>query len=182
MTIGHFIDTLHHGSIDICEGERPQLSWHYQLVLIDSFSFFSFSSSSFFRSGIVRLFVLLHLWNIIHGQNAIRRQSTGNALHRNSLPSAINNVPSSAPSSSSASPPRIHFTFSPPDSPTEKSASNSSSPDSLTRHFAALSNEEIAQLAKSTPQEIAESIDRKARIVFPFFFFLFNLIYWTCYI
>lgn len=38
-----------------------------------------------------------------------------------------------------------------------------------------------ALLAKDTPQEVAESIDRKSRILFPFMFVLFNLIYWSYY-
>lgn len=38
---------------------------------------------------------------------------------------------------------------------------------------------DVSQLMKDTPQEIAESIDRKCRILFPLFFALFNLIYWS---
>lgn len=37
----------------------------------------------------------------------------------------------------------------------------------------------ISMILKDTPQEIAESIDRKCRYLFPLAFILFNLIYWS---
>lgn len=44
-----------------------------------------------------------------------------------------------------------------------------------------LSEIDINHLLKDTPQEIAQSIDRKCRYLFPSAFILFNLIYW-CYL
>ncbi|KAJ6220023.1 hypothetical protein RDWZM_005835 [Blomia tropicalis] len=70
------------------------------------------------------------------------------------------------PNNGQTPPPRIHFTFSPPESPNISPSAES----------------DISQLLKDTPQEVAESIDRKSRIIFPFMFALFNLIYWSFYI
>lgn len=37
----------------------------------------------------------------------------------------------------------------------------------------------LSMILKDTPQEVAESIDRKCRFLFPLAFILFNLIYWS---
>ena len=89
---------------------------------------------------------------------------------RNSLPTS---TPSALPP-----PPRIHFTFSPPESP---SAVTGGITDSPLNQLSPLESPPFPYTLKDTPQEVAESIDRKSRIIFPFMFVLFNLIYWSYY-
>ncbi|KAH9392795.1 hypothetical protein TYRP_005883 [Tyrophagus putrescentiae] len=93
---------------------------------------------------------------------------------RNSLPTS---TPSALPP-----PPRIHFTFSPPESPSAVTGGITDSPlNQLSPPESPPFGGGVPYTLKDTPQEVAESIDRKSRIIFPFMFVLFNLIYWSYY-
>ncbi|KAH9393195.1 Glycine receptor subunit alpha-3 [Tyrophagus putrescentiae] len=108
-------------------------------------------------------------------------QSNSNSHHHpqplGGLQQQRNSLPTSTPSALPP-PPRIHFTFSPPESP---SAVTGGITDSPLNQLSPPESPPFPYTLKDTPQEVAESIDRKSRIIFPFMFVLFNLIYWSYY-